>query len=128
MVILVSALHCCMAQEARTLVDDYFAALSAADLPRILSFLHEDVKVGFVDESRNWRGKATAQEKFGLMYSRSPGFRVVAYAITEEHIEGSIVSLLVEVTFESDGKPAWDSVLFYEIDHVDRVILSIEHR
>ena len=87
---------------ARRTLADYYAAIGSHSAEGMLSCVADDVEVTFLEPERNWRGKATAEEKFRGWFERCPDVRVEWDVTSVEASAGaSEVQAVISVDFGS---------------------------
>jgi len=59
---------------ARALIQTYYDALNAHDPITMMQCCAEEIEVTFPDETRNWKSRTVAKEKFEVMFQKLENF------------------------------------------------------
>jgi hypothetical protein len=62
-------------EEEKKLFKKYYELMNERNVDNIIKLFHDDIKVTFKEEERNWEGKKTAIEKFTNMYKNNPNYK-----------------------------------------------------
>lgn len=115
-----------MSVDCVTKLEEYFTCLGTGSVYKVLPFLDDDIRVTFIDPSRNWIGKQTAKDKFAKMYSNMPGFRVASHTVESILQQNQFCQIKCSISFATDEKE-WISRLNYNIDKATLLIVEINH-
>jgi pimeloyl-ACP methyl ester carboxylesterase len=119
-------------KEAVTLLDAYFAALSAHDVDSTVKCLDNEVLVRYPEEpdkaNKSWSGHSKARSRYTKMFQRSPNFEGSFKALATES-EGSYATILASAKFECSvsGLNVIRDIL-YVISADTKKIIIIDHK